>query len=76
MRGIEVLLLTNLRSYSESTGRLLIKLARDRKILSLLIRANTSSGTKTQYTVHLPAVVSFVQQSLLHPIDIVRMRDR
>jgi hypothetical protein len=74
MRGIEARLLANLRSDSESTVRLFIKLARDWQILSPLIRANSGSGSQTEHA-HLPAVMSFVQQSLLHCIDIVRMRD-
>src|SRR5579864_1777164 len=76
LRGIEGRLLANLRSDSESTGRFFVNLARDWQILSLLIRANTGSGPQTEHAIDLPVVVSFVQQSLLHPIYIVRMQDR
>jgi len=71
--GNEARPLANLRSDTEFAGRFFVELAGDCQILSLLIRTNSGSGPQTEYTIHLPAVVSVVQQSLLHPIYIVRM---
>ena len=76
MRGNETGLLVNLRSDSESAGRLFVKMACDWQTLSLLICANTGASPQTEHAIHFPAVVSFVQQSLLHAHYIVRMRDR
>src|SRR4029077_1268946 len=76
LRGNEAGLLANLRSDSESAGRLFIKMACDWQTLSLLICANTGASPQTEHAIHFPTVVSFVQQSLLHAHYIVRMRDR
>lgn len=75
MRGIEAPFLSNLRSDSESTGRLFIKVARDRQILSLLIRANTGSGPQTEHAINLTAVMSFITQSFLQLVDSGPMPD-
>ena len=76
MRGNEAGLLANLRSDSEPAGRLFIKMACDWQTLSLLKRANTGASPQTEHAIHFPAVVSFVQQSLLHAHYVVRTRDR
>jgi hypothetical protein len=45
-----------------------IELARDWQMLRLLIGPDTGSRAKTEHTIDLPAVMSFVQQNLLHLI--------
>jgi len=69
LRGIEAPFLENFRSDSESTRRFFIEVACDGQILSLLIRANTGSGPKTEHAINLPAVMSFIPQSFLHLVD-------
>jgi hypothetical protein len=69
-------LLATLRLDSEFVGRLRVKLPRDRQILSLLKSANARPGSETEDAIDLPAVVSFVLQSLLHLPHIVAIPDR
>jgi hypothetical protein len=70
-RSLVASLLATHWSDSEFTSRLGIELPGDWQILSLLIRANTGSGTQTQDAIDLASVVSFVAQSFLHPFDLV-----
>ncbi|MGA7892763.1 MAG: hypothetical protein WCA49_06050 [Candidatus Sulfotelmatobacter sp.] len=68
--------MANLRSDSEFTGRLGIKLPCDWQILSLLKSANARPGSETEDTINLAAVLSFVLQSLLHLLYVVPIPNR
>jgi hypothetical protein len=57
-------------SHSEFARSLVVKAARDRQILSLLILANARFGLGTCYPVYLPVVVASVAQVLLYRLDI------
>lgn len=76
MRSLVARLLANLRCDAEFTGRFGIKLTCGRQILSLLKSPNARPGAETEDAINLPAVLSFVLQSLLHLLYVVRMRDR
>jgi hypothetical protein len=65
-----------LRLDSEFVGCLRVKLPCNRQILSLLKSANARAASETEDAIDLPAVVSFVLQSLLHLPDIVPIPDR
>jgi len=67
--------LATLRSYSEFAGGLGIKLPCDWQILNLLKSANARPGSETEHTIDFPSVVSSALQSLLHLLNIVRMRN-
>jgi hypothetical protein len=45
-------------------------------MLSLLIGANAGSSPQTEHAIDFPAVVPFIQQSPLHFVYVVGMRDR
>jgi hypothetical protein len=66
-------ILATLWSDAEFTGRLDIKLSCDWQIFSLLIRANTGSGPKTEHPIDFASIVTFILQSLLHLLDIAPM---
>jgi hypothetical protein len=68
-------LLATLRSDSEFVGGLGIKLPCDWQTLGLLKSANARSGAEAEHTIDFASVVSCVLQSLLHLLDIVRMRN-
>jgi hypothetical protein len=75
-RSVAARLLATLRSYSEFTGGLGIKLPGDGQILGLLICANAGSGPQTEDAVDLTLVVPFIAQRFLHFNDFVLVPGR
>src|SRR4030095_4546243 len=61
---------------SEFLRSLSINLPCKRQLLSLLKFTNARPGTQTDDAVDLAAVVSSILQSLLQPLDVVRMYER